>query len=78
MYGNHMPQHEIDAMVAPKQQSKDLVMDWLNREGLGDIAEFSPRLDSIVIEGKLRQIEKLLKTEYASFGVYNSSYRMLS
>ncbi|EHL00160.1 putative Tripeptidyl-peptidase SED4 [Glarea lozoyensis 74030] len=67
MYGNHLAQHEIDAMVAPKQQSKDLVMDWLNKEGLRDIAEFSPRSDSVVIEGSLRQIEKLLKTEYASF-----------
>jgi tripeptidyl-peptidase-1 len=70
MYGNHLPQHEIDAMVAPKQESKDRVMEWLNKEGLGSVVEFSPRLDSVVIEGKLRQIEKLLKTEYASFGMY--------
>ena len=68
LYGKHLPQHEIDAMIAPKQQSKDLVTEWLEKEGLTDIAHFSPRADSVIIEGNVRQIERLLKTEYSSFG----------
>ena len=68
MYGEHLAQHEIDAIMAPKQQSKDLVMEWLDKEGLRDIADFSPRSDSVIIEGSVKQIEKLLKTEYSSFG----------
>ncbi|KAG9232005.1 peptidase S8/S53 domain-containing protein [Amylocarpus encephaloides] len=67
LYGNHLSQDTIDSMVAAKQKSKDLVMDWLHKEGLRDLSSVSPRADSVVVEGTIRQIERLLKTEYSSF-----------
>ncbi|CAG8955768.1 hypothetical protein HYFRA_00011637 [Hymenoscyphus fraxineus] len=67
MYGAHMAQHVIDKIIAPKSESKDLVMQWLEGEGLRDVATLSPRLDSVVVEGSIKQIEKLLKAEYSAF-----------
>lgn len=64
-------------MIAPKQHTKDVVMEWLNREGLSRIAEFSPRSDSVVIEGSIKQIERLLKSEYKAFGRFtHNCYRI--
>ncbi|TVY82340.1 Tripeptidyl-peptidase sed3 [Lachnellula suecica] len=67
LYGSHMQQHLIDAMIAPKDESKDLVMQWLEGEGLGDAASLSPRADSIIIKSTVDKIEKLLKAEYTAF-----------
>ncbi|RDL41680.1 Subtilisin-like protein [Venustampulla echinocandica] len=67
LYGGHLAQHVIDSMIAPKQESKDLVLEWLDTEGLRSHAEVSPRSDSIIVEASLEQIEKLLKAEYSKF-----------
>ena len=69
LYGNHMSQHVIDAMIAPKDESKDLVMQWLESEGMSGEASLSPRLDAVVIETTVDKIEKLLKAEYSVFGM---------
>lgn len=55
-------------MVAPKDESSDLVMQWIESEGLGKYATISERQDSVVIEASISKIEKLLKAEYAPFG----------
>jgi tripeptidyl-peptidase-1 len=55
-------------MIAPKDESSDLVMQWIESEGLGDFATFSPRLDSIVVEASISKIERLLNAEYSPFG----------
>ena len=55
-------------MIAPKDESSDLVMQWIESEGLGDSAIFSPRLDSVVVEASISKIEKLLNAEYTPFG----------
>ncbi|TVY12966.1 Tripeptidyl-peptidase sed3 [Lachnellula arida] len=67
LYGSHLSQHVIDAMIAPKDESKDLVMQWLESEGMSDEASLSPRLDSVLIQTTVDKVEKLLKAEYSAF-----------
>ncbi|KAH6674693.1 peptidase S8/S53 domain-containing protein [Halenospora varia] len=67
LYGNHLSQHVIDAMISPKQESKELVMQWLENAGLKEYASLSPRADSVIVETTLAKVEKLLKTEYSAF-----------
>jgi len=63
-----MQQHIIDAMIAPKDESKDLVMQWLESKGMSSEASLSPRSDSIIIESTVDKVEKLLNAEYNVFG----------
>jgi tripeptidyl-peptidase-1 len=65
-----MEQQVIDSMVAPKDESKYLVMQWLESAGLGRKAILSPRLDSVVVEATVGEVERLLKTKYSSFGMF--------
>jgi hypothetical protein len=55
-------------MIAPKDESRELVMKWLNSKGLRENASLSPRTDSIIVQASVSQIEKLLDAEYAPFG----------
>lgn len=55
-------------MIAPKDESSDLVMKWLESQGLSKRATLSPRSDSIIVEASIAQIEKLLQAEYVPFG----------
>jgi tripeptidyl-peptidase-1 len=68
LYGAHLGQEVIDSMIAPKDESRDLVMQWLNGEGLGEYASMSPRTDSVIVQASISRIEKLLKAEYSAFG----------
>lgn len=63
-YGNHLDQKTIDALIAPKDESGDLVMRWLEAAGLRSHATYSSRGDSIIIEASVAQVEKLLSAEY--------------
>ena len=67
LYGSHLPQQVINAMIAPKEESSNLVMQWIESEGLGSQAATSTRLDSIIIEANIIQVEKLLKAKYSTF-----------
>jgi subtilase family serine protease len=75
LYGSHMSQHIIDSMIAPKDESKDLVMQWLESKGMSSEASLSPRSDSIIIETTVDKVEKLLNAEYNVFG---KTYQLLS
>jgi tripeptidyl-peptidase I len=55
-------------MIAPKDESGDLVMQWIEGEDLAHHTTISPRSDSVIVEGSIAQIEKLLKSEYNTFG----------
>lgn len=66
-YGDHMSQHHIDAIIAPKDESGSLVMEWLETMGMRSYASYSKRGDSIIIEASVAQIEKLLDAEYSAF-----------
>ncbi|KAJ0124761.1 hypothetical protein J7T55_006102 [Diaporthe amygdali] len=67
LYGSHLSQQAIDAIIAPKDESGDLVMAWLESAGLSDHATYSARGDSIVVDASVAQVEKLLDAEYSSF-----------
>jgi tripeptidyl-peptidase I len=63
-----LSQEAIDAIIAPKDESRELVMQWLDGEGLGEYFTMSPRMDSVVVQASVSQIEKLLNAEYSAFG----------
>jgi tripeptidyl-peptidase-1 len=67
LYGRHLSQSVIDDMVAPKDESLDLVMKWLESQNLGEHSAVSSRGDSVIIEATISQIEQLLKAEYSAF-----------
>ncbi|KAG9247173.1 peptidase S8/S53 domain-containing protein [Calycina marina] len=67
LYGNHLSQSVIDAMVVPKNSSRDLVLQWLSSEGLEKSATVSPRGDSIILDTTISEVEKLLNAEYTPF-----------
>lgn len=66
-YGGHLSQQAIDAIIAPKDESGDLVMGWLESMGLRSQATYSTRGDSILIEASIAQVEKLLNAEYSPY-----------
>jgi tripeptidyl-peptidase-1 len=55
-------------MIAPKDESSMLVMNWLADNGLSRHAALSARGDSVLVEASIAQVEKLLGAEYAAFG----------
>jgi tripeptidyl-peptidase-1 len=61
-------------MIAPKDESRDLVMQWLENNGLGENAELSPRSDSVIVKATITQVEKLLNAEYRPFGTNGSAF----
>lgn len=67
MYGGHMSQKEIDGIIAPKDESGEMVMEWLESMGLRSHAYFSTRGDSIIVEAPVAQIERLLDAEYSAY-----------
>jgi tripeptidyl-peptidase-1 len=67
-YGKHLPQHVINAMIAPKAEASERVKQWLASEGLEQNSAVNYRGDAVIIEASISQIEKLLKAEYKAFG----------
>lgn len=62
-YGQHLSKAEVEAFVAPKQESIKLVDDWLTSFGLGlnDVSRSSAR-DWIIVRVPVRIAEKMLNT----------------
>jgi hypothetical protein len=64
-----MTHEEILAMIAPAEESGDLVMQWLESE-LSDIdAKMSQTGDYVTVEASVKEIEQLLDAEYSVFGI---------
>jgi tripeptidyl-peptidase-1 len=55
-------------MIAPKDESKSLVLDWLRHQGLADKASISPRGNTIIVKASVSEADKLLKADYSVFG----------
>lgn len=68
-YGNHLDHETILAMIAPKQESSDLVMQWLSSEIESSDAEITRKGDYVTIQASVKTIEKLLDAEYSVFGI---------
>ncbi|KAH3995425.1 hypothetical protein HBH61_155540 [Parastagonospora nodorum] len=66
-YGNHLDHETILAMIAPKQESTDLVMQWLSSENLSPETKITAKGDYVTIEANVKTIEKLLDAEYSVF-----------
>jgi tripeptidyl-peptidase-1 len=71
-YGNHLDHETILAMIAPKQESTDLVMQWLSSENLSRETKITTKGDYVTIEANVKTIEKLLDAEYSVFGTCRS------
>lgn len=70
-YGGHMSQKAIDGIIAPKDESGSMVMEWLENEGLASFAKYSNRGDSVIVEASVAQIQTLLNAEYSAFCEYS-------
>ncbi|KAI1858727.1 uncharacterized protein JN550_012477 [Neoarthrinium moseri] len=66
-YGKHMSLEEIDAVIAPKEESKQVVFEWLGNHSLADSAVLTPRGNIVVVSTTVGEAEKLLGTEYHSY-----------
>jgi tripeptidyl-peptidase-1 len=64
-----MTHEEILAMIAPAEESGDLVMQWLESELSGIGAKMSQTGDYITVEASVKEIEQLLDAEYSVFGI---------
>jgi tripeptidyl-peptidase-1 len=56
-------------MTAPKQESSDLVSQWLASEISSPEAKVTVKGDYVTIQGNVKTIEKLLNAEYSVFGM---------
>jgi hypothetical protein len=63
-----MSHEEILAMIAPAQESGDLVMQWL-QTSLSN-AKVSQQGDYVTVEASVNEIEELLDADYNVFGMY--------
>lgn len=72
-----MSQKSIDAIIAPRDESGDMVMSWLEAAGLRGHASYSPRGDSIVVEASVAQVERLLDATYEPFANAETGERVL-
>ena len=55
-------------MIAPKQESNDLVMQWLTSEISSPEAKVTVKGDYVTVQASVNTIEKLLNAEYSTFG----------
>ena len=55
-------------MIAPKQESSDLVMQWLASELPSSKADITLKGDYVTVFASVSTIEKLLNAEYSTFG----------
>ncbi|KAF7516212.1 hypothetical protein G7054_g14244 [Neopestalotiopsis clavispora] len=66
-YGQHMTRDEIDAIIAPKEESRQLVMEWLGNNSLSDAASLNERGNIVIVETTVSKAEQLLNTKYNSY-----------
>ena len=64
-YGQHMSRLEVNDMLAPPKESFDLVLEWLDAQGLSQHSTIEN--DWIILDGTIGNAEKLLQTEYQVF-----------
>lgn len=62
-YGAHLSKDEVEALVAPHQESVDLVNEWLQSYGIGenDVVR-SPAKDWVTLKIPVILVEKMLDT----------------
>lgn len=76
LYGQHMSHEEILTMIAPAQESGDLVMRWLASELSRPDVKVTQKGDYVTVEASVNEIEELLDADYRVFGMSALSCRM--
>jgi tripeptidyl-peptidase I len=67
-YGAHLSKEEVDALVAPHQDSSDMADAWLSHNGIEPSGcHRSPSGDWIVVPVTVEQAERMLGTAQLSF-----------
>lgn len=65
-YGQHLTAEDIHALVAPAEESVELVKAWLADHGITDHA-FNPSRDWVSISVPIEKVESMLDTTYSRF-----------
>jgi tripeptidyl-peptidase I len=64
-YGKHWSKQKIVETFAPKQETVDLVLEWVEAEGIRlDRVRISKSRNWLTFNATVREVEQLLKTEY--------------
>ncbi|KAI0758086.1 tripeptidyl peptidase A [Fomes fomentarius] len=64
-YGDHLSKEEVEALIAPHDESIHLVNEWLASHGLyEDSLSRSPARDWVLVKVPVSLAEEMLKTEY--------------
>ncbi|KAK4999630.1 hypothetical protein LTR66_001366 [Elasticomyces elasticus] len=64
-YGQHLSEHEVNALVAPHADALAAVHEWLVESGIRlDQVEYSTAKDWLIIPLPISQVESLLSTNY--------------
>ncbi|KAK5626152.1 hypothetical protein RRF57_001867 [Xylaria bambusicola] len=66
-YGKHLTLEQINAIVAPKSESKDLLFEWLGDHNLADGATLNSRGNVVKVNATISQAEALLRANYNSY-----------
>ncbi|KAI0970162.1 peptidase S8/S53 domain-containing protein [Xylaria arbuscula] len=74
-YGKHLTLEQIDAIVAPKPESKDLLFQWLGNHSLADGATLNSRGNVVKINTTISQAEALLRANYNSYTNKNTGIK---
>lgn len=69
-----MTRDEIDAVIAPKEESRQLVFQWLGNHSLSDVAVLTPRGNIVIVNTTVSQAEKLLGTKYNTYSKSQPGY----
>lgn len=66
-------------MIAPTDESKSLVLDWLSQQGLADKSVVSSRGNAVTVTASIEEIEKLLEADYETYSEFTPPiYRQIS
>ncbi|KAI0107778.1 peptidase S8/S53 domain-containing protein [Nemania sp. FL0031] len=66
-YGQHLTVEQIDAIVGPSAESKDLVFQWLGNHSLADNAVLNSRGTVVKVQATISQVEALLGAQYSTY-----------
>jgi tripeptidyl-peptidase I len=71
-YGEHLTADEVNSIVAPADESIDLVHEWLLEHGVTNFG-YSPAKDWISIVTTIEKVEELLQTKYSKYRHHDGS-----
>ncbi|KAG4429367.1 hypothetical protein IFR05_015153 [Cadophora sp. M221] len=74
-YGQHLTEAEVNNLVKPTDATLDLVHDWLDDNGISKSQpQYSPAKDWITVPLAVKDIERLLDTQYSVYEHDNGNF----